>query len=220
MNGKKDMFTKTAVPVLLASIIFNSASASATTSVYNNSVDFLNAVAEVVTDDYENPGYEYVQSNLDMNAVLNETKYLPTTWDNYNFVTIDFTNTQSYCAGCNGSFKLDFTSSSVAGVYGVYGLGFDVRNALFTVYVGFGDGSFVDFSLPDGLGYFGITSELGIKTAYFGWSGLPSDGSGYLAIDNLSLARTTSISSVPEPKSFALMLAGLGLFAFAQKRKK
>jgi hypothetical protein len=44
---------------------------------------------------------------------------------------------------------------------------------------------------------------------------LGSLGRGYVAVDNIMVA-----APVPEPETYAMMLAGLGLLGFAARRRK
>src|SRR5262245_31844743 len=60
----------------------------------------------------------------------------------------------AYCAGCNGSFILDFRHTSVGTSKGVYGVGFDFVNdgppfgPQYTAFITFGDKSSVNELLP------------------------------------------------------------------------
>ena len=61
----------------------------------------------IVIDDYANPGYVFIQSDAIMSAVLGETDYRTTGFNNLNIVSGG-----RYCAGCNGSFELSFATTS------------------------------------------------------------------------------------------------------------
>src|SRR5262245_41262332 len=76
---------------------------------------------KTVTDDYSNAGYVFQQSDAAMTAVLNQTAYTATGFANNNIVVGG-----RYCAGCNGSFRLTFTGTTVGTAQGVYGVGLDV----------------------------------------------------------------------------------------------
>ena len=76
----------------------------------------------------------------------------------------------AYCAGCNGSFILDFGHTSIGTSKGVYGVGFDFVNdgpplfsPQYTAFITFGDKSSVNELLPiefqPQTGFFGVTSE-------------------------------------------------------------
>src|SRR5690606_13616431 len=100
--------------------------ARAATVTYNNSASFTAELGFSVTDDYENPSYVFIQSDAVMSAVLGETEYESTGFSDLNIV--DGITEHYYCAGCNGSFILDFKSTSVGTTSGVFGVGFDFFN--------------------------------------------------------------------------------------------
>jgi hypothetical protein len=191
---------------------FCATSSNAATAVYSSSVAFNAAVTDVIIDDYENPGYLFSQSDADMTAVVGQTSYTSTGFNNLNIVFGIGDGQHSYCAGCNGSFRLGFLSTSISNANGVGGVGADYfANDLppsFTAFVTFGDGSTSDYALnASGTGgYFGITSDLGIKSIDFGPSGGTTIG-GRFAIDNLAIGR---VGVVPEPATWAMMIIGFG----------
>jgi hypothetical protein len=114
--------------------IFTLASApSKAFTIFLDREDFLAELDEVVVDDYSDPGYKVDSFSIDdaaMSAVIGETQYTSTSFPDFNLVF-----GETYCTGCNGSFNLDFTSTSVrpdgrmfAGTssLGVYGAGFEI----------------------------------------------------------------------------------------------
>src|SRR5262249_46797835 len=73
---------------------------------------------------------ENVLTNAQMNKVFGETRYTTTGFKNANIVAQNWLafGGPGYCAGCNGSFTLDFSHTSVGTSKGVYGVGFDFVN--------------------------------------------------------------------------------------------
>ena len=156
------------------------------------------------------PGSFAILSNAAMSAVAGQTKYTSTGFNNINIVGFG-----TYCAGCNGSFTLDFTSTSYTKNGGVYGAGLDIRNNLngfHDALVSFGDGSTSLYDLAEGSGFWGITSSAGISSISFGPNGGTTQ-SGYFDIDNLT------IGAVPEPATWLLLVAGFVMVGFGIRRR-
>src|SRR5678815_3006018 len=101
---------------------------AATPTFYATRAAFLGALdpTKTVTDNYSNPGYVFVQSDAAMTAVLNQTAYTTTGFANNNIVQSSGTPSATYCAGCNGSFRLTFTNTTVGSATGVFGAAVDV----------------------------------------------------------------------------------------------
>ncbi|WNO06242.1 PEP-CTERM sorting domain-containing protein [Rhodoferax mekongensis] len=59
-----------------------------------------------------------------------------------------------------------------------------------------------------------FTGFTGLKSVTF--SGIGTDAARYVGVDNIAL----TISPVPEPETYALLLAGLGLLAAASRRRR
>jgi hypothetical protein len=186
------------------------------TTTYNSRDIFLNSVGPSVTDDYSSPGYGYDISDAEMSAVFGQTQYRSTSFPNINLVSAERADPTAYCAGCNGSFDLIFTSTTLGNANGVYGAGFDiVINEAFlgadaSAIVTFGDGRRRDYALPTisygPYPFWGITSDTEIKEIdVVGPDGLPSPSNDEptrqitFAIDNLTIAAAQDASALPEP---------------------
>jgi hypothetical protein len=210
--------------------------ASADTIFYTSESAFDAAIGTSITDTYDSPGYATMNgSNEQMNKVFGETRYTTTGFKNNNIVsgTIFGFDGPAYCAGCNGSFILDFSHTSVGTSKGVYGVGFDFVNngpplfsPQYTVFITFGDKSSVNKLLPiefqPQTGFFGVTSDSLISSIALG---LPDGGTtqfGFFAETNLTIG--TSPSAVPGPIAGAglpgLLLACGGLLAWWRWRQK
>ncbi|MEX8520108.1 MAG: PEP-CTERM sorting domain-containing protein [Leptothrix sp. (in: b-proteobacteria)] len=205
-------------------------SAFAAPTVYSDRSSFMSAVGTTVTDNYTNPGYampsgQYALSDAAMSAVVGQTTYTTTGFSNWNNVN---SSLGLYCSGCNASFKLGFASTSVGNSSGVYGMGFDIYISHgFYAYVTYGDNSTSSLAMPYSInngGFFGLTSANGIKSVNFGLAngGGVSDGTtGYLQIKNLTVAGAPAPAApVPEPESYAMLLAGLATLGAITRRRK
>ncbi len=97
----------------------------------------------------------------------------------------------NYCAGCNGSFRLTFTSTSVGTSQGVIGAGFDnlITGTGFYAFVTFGDSTTADFPL-NGLAFFRIISPSLIRSIHVGLAGCGATQADVITIDNLSIGGT------------------------------
>lgn len=215
-------FKTTAVAVAIFCL---SQAAMAATTTYADQASFDAAVGTSITDDYENSGYTLVQSNADMSAVLGETSYTSTGFlpSEINLVTSSSGNNY-YCAGCNGSFTLDFTSTSVGTSDGVYGVSFDFfnqRNPFYTAFVTYGDGSTENIQLDEvdfpAFGFFGFTSDVMISSIAFGLADGGTTGSGSFGLDNLTIA---NMAPVPVPAAGLLLLGALGGLGALRRRAK
>ena len=207
----------------LTALLLISASAQATVITYGNRAAFEANPGTIISDDYENAGYGSLQSDAQMSAVVGETQYTATGHSNVNIVFSTGSNIL-YCAGCNGSFRLDFSSTSVSGAGGVFGVGFDYFNSQFPLYhafVTFVDNTTVDFALNQvsfpNLNFFGITADELIKTIHLGLANGGATQEGSFGQDNLTLIGNIR-QTVPEPTTLALM--GLGLAGVGAMRRK
>lgn len=189
--------------------------------IYNDAGTFNATLNTSVVDNYENGAYSFIQNNAQMTSVLSETSYFTTGFDDLNIVS-DIGSNHFYCAGCNGSFLLDFTSTSVSGANGIFGVGFNYFNygtPLFDAFVTYGNGSTENIALAPAAtfatSFWGITSDLEIKSIHFGLANGDATQQGSFGIDNLTIGNPRS---VPEPGT--LLLVGLGLIGLSISRRK
>jgi hypothetical protein len=201
-----------------------SPTADATVIFYDSRSAFEAAVGASIADDYSAPAYATINgADNQMDKVFGETRYDTTGFRNANTVSPNIFGFDgpAYCAGCNGSFILDFRHTSVGTARGVFGVGFDFVNngdPFYTAFITFGDRSSVNVPVPmefqPTTGFFGVTSDLLIGTIALG---LPDGGttqSGFFAIDNLTIAAADPPDSIPEPSTIALLCTFIGLGAF------
>lgn len=184
--------------------------------IYSDRTSFEAALSSSITDDYSNSGYAFLQDNATLSAVIGETDYRTTGFPEWNIVSGD-----TYCAGCNGSFELSFTTTSLGTSAGVFGVGLDIlhnSNVLpYDAFITFGDNLTHSFDLGTGSLFFGLTSDSLIQSIHFGiGDGSGTTKSGYFQIDNLTIGQARS--TVPQPNS--ILMLGLGLIGLALTKKK
>lgn len=196
-----------------AALAITTLTSQAAPTFFANRAGFLATLNSSVTDDYSNPGYVFINSDAAMSAVLGETDYRSTGFSNLNIV-----NGAAYCAGCNGSFELSFTTTSVGDANGVFGVGLDVKaNTGYHAYITFGDNSMQDVLVAGS--FFGLTATEEIKSIHFGLANGGTTTGGSFLIDNLTIG--SQGSRVPEPASLALVgTALLGVFGASRRRAK
>jgi len=209
-----------AVAVLAVAATAASA-AGAVTMTYSSAGELTAALGASVLDDYEDTDYEFQQTDAQMTAALGETAYTVTGAPTGNLVVALTKLDHYYCAGCNGTFRLDFTSTSVSTATGVFGVGFDLlASSGVSAFVTFGDGSTADYDLPFASAsgpraYFGLTSDLGIRTIHVAVHDQPATSGVFVAIDNL---RIGAAAPVPEPSVWTMMILGFGAVGWALRR--
>ena len=222
--------------VLGALLLFLSGQAHSAT-LYTDRTLFENSLAVTITDDYNKTRYPVpTYTDEEMSAALGETNYQSTGWNHQVLVwgTGSATGESFYCAGCNGSFLLDFTETSVGNISGVFGVGFEVFGPAYvfgtTAFVTFGDGSTANYEIPetDGWGaeefpFWGITDNLLISNIHFGLvdGGTNTDESVQrMALDNLTIGSASTIPPVPVPAAVWLFGTALVGFIGVSRRRK
>ena len=193
---------------------------------YRDRSAFLAHTSGTILDDYES-GYPngLPISDSAMSSVLGETEYVATGHSDGNSVVGRHPgvpgSSNYYCAGCNGSFLLEFTSTSVGDATGVYGVKIDIRENRedfpYFVFVTFGNDAAAHHLLPiaifqmvpNDLTFWGIASEQRIKSVHFGLEDEGVTTSGSFAIDNLVIAGQVAVA--PATGSLPLMILGMGL---------
>ena len=207
------------IKVAIAASFLLATQAQAAEMLFSDRAAFEGTLTASVTDDYSNPGYVFRQDNAAMSAVLGETRYSATGFLPYeiNIVTGGY-----YCAGCNGSFTLDFGSTSVSQGNGVYGVGFNFFNAngFHDALVTFGDGVSQLFDLGAAQfpvsAFWGITSTRQVTSIAFGPNGNPTTN-GSFGIDNLTIGAG---GAVPEAATWAMLIVGFGFIGAAARRRR
>lgn len=187
------------------------------TSIFADRVSFEASIVSSITDDYSATGYLTgdifsdatisIHTDASMSAVLGETEYTTTGFADINKVVFGGwygLSEPAYCAGCNGTFRLSFLTTSISGPAGVFGVGFDIlRNADgYVAFVTLGDSSTEQYPLP--IGFFGITSAKSISSIHVGLAGGVATTAGHMVIDNLTIG-----AEIPEPTSVSLLFIGL-----------
>lgn len=223
----KSTFVKRAATVLLAAFsIFNQSTAFGETT-YLDRNTFASVVGTQITDTFAAATYGYapggslVLTDSAMSAAFGQTRFQSTAYSQYNGInivgSIGAVASEAYCAGCNGSFLLSFADTSLSTSSGIFAAGVDVvytERIPYHAFVTFGDGSTSNYQLPSVLAFqpsifWGVSSDKGIKSIHFGEINGGVTRRDAFAIDNLTIA--TAVTAVPEPETYALMLAGLGL---------
>jgi hypothetical protein len=230
----------------IAAVFLVSGSAFGAAITYANQASFLAAVGTTITDNYSNPGYvrsfgpnpPNFMTDAYMSSVLNETRYIDTFIPNHNEVIgpLDGTGNPYFCTGCNGTFDLNFQTTSLTTGGGVFGVSFNYRNGVppvsptapvYDFFVTFADGSTVDYTVPQtgaflpagfASDFWGITSTLQIRDIYFGVNGQPSLSTVF-GLDNLTIAGARAVTAVPEPLTLGMFGAGLAGMAVARRRR-
>ena len=108
---------------ILASL---SAPAFATPAYYDDRATYVAELNSSFTDDYEDAAYVFIQADAAMSGVKGETEYQTTGFANLDIVQNGGAGAHTYCAGCNGSFRLTFTSTSLGTALGIFGVGVDI----------------------------------------------------------------------------------------------
>lgn len=215
-------FSAIAAPIAIAASLVSVSANTATTS-FTNRVAFTAALTSSFTDTFETsigyaPGF-IILYDAAMSAVAGQTRFNTTGFANLNILSGPSGNgTRAYCAGCNGSFTLFFDATTFGTANGVGGVGFDLlANQDYDAFVTFGNNSTQLFTLTrDAQSFYGLTSDLLIKSVAIGPNGNGISQGGSTQIDNLTIGR---VAAVPEPASRAMLIAGFGLVGAAARRR-
>ena len=219
------MLKKLTQIIMLVACFGFGVSAQAMLMTYSDRASFEATLDTIITDDYSAAGYTAgdivntptfdIHSDSNMSSILGETDYTTTGHLNTNLIIRQATDPR-YCAGCNGSFNLGFTTTSVGDASGVYGVGFDIfQSSGYDAFATFSDGSTMNFDLGTGDSFFGLTQDIGITSIHLGLANGGTTTDGYLEMDNLTIG-----NAVPEPATLALFGLGLAGLGFARKKKK
>jgi MYXO-CTERM domain-containing protein len=176
------------LPIVAVVMAASGRAEAATPTYYNNLPAFQADITNTVTDTYSNAGYVFSQSNVVMSGVLGETDYVTTGHNNNNLV-FNAPADPRYCAGCNGSFELQFQTTSVGDASGVHGVGVFIEahdmGTPYFAFITFADGTTANIALPGVGNFWGVAAPERIERIHFGLSmgGITQGGS--FAIDDL-----------------------------------
>ncbi len=200
--------------IMAGVILIPSFSYAATPSFYTDRPTFEAALSTLITDDYS-PGLGYpsvftIYNDIDMSNIFGETDYQTTGFINWNLISSG--GGGYYCAGCNGSFQLSFTTTSVTeSGTGVFGAGVDILSndpgTPYFAYITYGDATTETRSLSTGASFFGVTAPELIQSIHFGLSGGGTTTLGGFSIDNLTIGNQRSVyQSIPTMNEWGMIL--------------
>lgn len=194
---------------LMISIVLISLSSlahAATPTFYTDRAAFQAGLGSFLTDDYS-PASGYpsgfnIYNNAEMSAFFGETVYYTTGFPEWNFKN----SAENYCAGCNGSFRLIFTSTSFTqGGVGIFGAGVDIvsnsSSLPYHAFITYGDATTESRALPSGSSFFGVTAPELIESIHFGLSDGSPTTSGSFVIDNLTIGNQGDSADLSITKS-------------------
>ena len=224
-----------------AAVMLLAGTAQAATTTFTDKTAFLAGIATAIVDDFESPAYQVAGGFLtdaQMTGVRNETVF-HTDFDSSGVYGLGAFG-HVYCAesyqaasadACGGTIDLRFLNTSVSTANGVFAVGFDLPFAQNNfVSVVLADGTVSVFNLPGG-GYsqtaeagnfFGVQSTAGILRIVLQPTNVLTQ-SGYVlaspSIDNLVIGSSSFAAGVPEPATWALMIAGFFAVGAAARRR-
>jgi hypothetical protein len=206
----------TGIAIAVATAALSFAAEAAT--LFSNRTLFLNVLSASLTDDYQNTAYDHPDnpnesfSDAAMGGIFGQAKYKTTGLTDRNIVERQGSQ-RFYCAGCNGSFRLDFTGTSIGPPSGVRAVGLNVianqAGFPYVAFVTYGDGTTENFPLPvknsqtrtPTTVFWGITSTKPISSIHFGGSGGAAVTAGSFALDNLTIGAPTDSDGDGVPDS-------------------
>jgi len=189
----------------IVAISLSSLAHAATPTFYTDRGAFQAGLGSFLTDDYS-PASGYpsefnIYDNAVMSAFFGQTDYFTTGFLNWNIISSEI-----YCAGCNGSFRLIFTSTSFTqGGVGIFGAGVDIvsndSSLPYHAFITYGDATTESRALPAGSSFFGVTAPELIESIHFGLSDGSPTTSGSFAIDNLTIGNQGGSADLSITKS-------------------
>lgn len=152
---------------------------------------------------------------------------------NDGFVSADHQSNQLFTLGDNTTITLHLNSPtflSELNIFGATGSGNSIPGTLTGATLSFGGQSLVFNSTPwgptctsglcnDRFSFAG-TSLASIATNFITLSNFQGSMSNYFNASEISISGTAAVSPVPEPETYAMLLAGLGLMAGMARRRK
>ncbi len=201
-----------------------SAAAQAAPLVFGDRAAFESNLVAQDTDGFDRADYGFgasfsILSDSQMSSARGETDFTSTGFSNTNLVGPINGSAGSYCAGCNGSFQLGFTTTSIGNTDGITAFGIDILDNVssfaYDAFVSFADGSMETFDLGSGPSFFGITSTKRIAAIDFTQANGNPAQSGQFSIDNLTIGE---VAPIPLPAGLPLALLGLGALAGVRLR--
>ncbi len=213
---------------------FIGGAAQASTVIFTNRTAFTSGLTATIVDDYGNPGYQASQTDAQMNAVLGQSTYKSPTDHNSIYggmlETVYLTCPGVVRCTVAPAYEIGFGSTALSSGGNVYAMGFDYLDSYGAIAtVTFGDGSTQVLNLlppivapfPDTTitpRFVGLTSDLGIRKVditgieaigYDDWTDTTyTYFTGGMLIDNLTIGGLGKGSAVPEPATWAMMIAG------------
>lgn len=120
--------------------------------------------------------------------------------------TFIFTN---HVANVGDTVDLGFFSAGTELVFSIY-----VRNTGDTFYSGLGSAN------PDGIAHANVINNWAPGLTYVGFEDLYGGGDLDYDDNSFSFTNVATLQPVPEPETYAMMLAGLGLLGVVARRRK
>lgn len=223
----RTMRVKTLSTLVILSSALLASTANAAVVTYADQASFEAAVTDVVTDTFEEPEYQFINSAADMQALSNGNIGYESTYfaePNWNIVV-----SGNLCWGCNGSGQVLLDETTLGTSDGVFGFAADIQvnqNDGVYAFVTFGDGTTENFLLDSGPSYFALTADELIASVHFGGlDGAPATSGemDQLQLGSVSIGSGGEVHSVPEldPGAFGGALALLlGTMAIVSDRRR